>query len=500
MAKLKLEKLLVIFLIALAVLLRFWGIWRLDLFTYDQARDATYIKRIIVDHDLTLIGPQSSLAGIYLGPAYYYLMALPLWLFRLNPVGIDVVTALGGVAAVYFLFKLLKPLGFWPALMASLAYSVSPLVVELSRRAWNPNLIPLLVIISVSLLGRIFQTNKIKVLPWLALDLGIALQLHYSSALLIPPLLILFWIYRKKIVWERKYLLVAGLLFLFSFLPLIVFNWRHDWVMVRSLLTSFWQTSREAGFSPFTVIKNSIVSFFQLFDALLFCGPALCPAAIFLVYSYQFGLIKMRSELVKISFIFLTLGIVLSRLYPGKLFFFYYVFLFPFPFIIYAYLIKNLTQFKKIRPLLICLYLLLIINSVYRTAMVVFSEPVRTKEDFLSAAGIISQDVVKGQNFNLAAVYNSPGSWQNYYEQGLVRSGIRWDHNAVDYGYFVELAGKRPMSWDNFSQAEILYLIAETEVKEPLNVGFWEISQFSPLRVLSQWQMGNGTVIYKLAK
>ena len=143
------EIIILLILILIAAVLRFYNITKLEFFTYDQARDAIYVKRIIVDHRLRLLGTQTSMPGMFLPPFYYYTVAPILWLSRLNPIGIDIYSAFIGVLTVPLIFfvsnKIFgKPAGIFSALLVS----VSPLMVELTRRAWNPNTLPFFILIS----------------------------------------------------------------------------------------------------------------------------------------------------------------------------------------------------------------------------------------------------------------------------------------------------------------------------------------------------------------
>src|SRR3989338_6846681 len=57
------------------------------LFLIDQGRDMMAVKSIIFDHHLTLIGPYTSLQGVFQGPLYYYLLSIPTFLTNGNPWG-----------------------------------------------------------------------------------------------------------------------------------------------------------------------------------------------------------------------------------------------------------------------------------------------------------------------------------------------------------------------------------------------------------------------------
>src|SRR3989344_4140977 len=57
------------------------------LFLLDSGRDMMEVKKIVFDHKLTLIGPYTSLGGVFQGPLFYYLLAIPTALFEGNPWG-----------------------------------------------------------------------------------------------------------------------------------------------------------------------------------------------------------------------------------------------------------------------------------------------------------------------------------------------------------------------------------------------------------------------------
>src|SRR5574342_792592 len=57
------------------------------LFLLDQGRDMMAVKSIVFEHHLTLIGPYTSLGGVFQGPFYYYLLSVPAFLTSGDPLG-----------------------------------------------------------------------------------------------------------------------------------------------------------------------------------------------------------------------------------------------------------------------------------------------------------------------------------------------------------------------------------------------------------------------------
>src|SRR3989344_8367888 len=98
--KLKDQKQLFILLVGVLLLSAFLRFYRLDeymTFLGDEGRDAIIIKEMLVNKNLPLIGPPTSVGNIYLGPLYYYMMAAPMAIFYLNPVAAAGMNALIGV-------------------------------------------------------------------------------------------------------------------------------------------------------------------------------------------------------------------------------------------------------------------------------------------------------------------------------------------------------------------------------------------------------------------
>ena len=141
----KLEFLSLLFLVLIASILRLWNIEGHMTFLGDEGRDALVLLNIFQEGRLTLLGPSASVGGFFLGPAYYYLVIPGFLLFGMSPVGMAFEVAVLGFATVIILYLLIKKyLGFLPAILATLLYSVSPVVVMFSRSSWNPNILPFL--------------------------------------------------------------------------------------------------------------------------------------------------------------------------------------------------------------------------------------------------------------------------------------------------------------------------------------------------------------------
>lgn len=528
----KFEIIVLAVIISIAVFLRFYKINELHFFTYDQARDDLIVKRILVDHKWTLLGPQSSMRGVYLPPYYYYTLVPILWLSRLNPIGVDIYTALIGVLTVILVWYFCKEVfGQIPALMTSALYATSPLIVELSHRAWNPNTQPFFILLSLFFWYRLWTTKKEKYLLFSSLAFGYAVNLHYGALCLLPIWLFAFFWFLINSKRKRLVLISALILFLFG-APLILFDLRHQFMLSKNIYQYFFAGQRMS-LSPREFFEPMVVSIFELFVALLsgtflkaaqipfeFWGKAksvlsFAPVSIIahkpLLVQFQWwgigllgiiivtilwfllrGKSKKKGEDQGIRiFLYLLIGSVfisalVSRFYIGKFYFFYYIFIYSLPFLFLGFVFWFFWQRQRLRILVILVFLGMFIFNL-RHALV-FEVPERTIKEIKQAAQVIADDVDPEKSFNIAANYRSPD---------------RWDHNAVDYRYFVEAYyGKRALDWqpEDYKRAEILYVVAEGKIPDPVNAQIMEIYTFEPKEILKTWELPKGVVIYKLGK
>ena len=120
--------------------------------------------------------------------------------------------------------------------------------------------------------------------------------------------------------------------------------------------------------------------------------------------------------------------------------------------------------------------------------VLVFEKPERVIDDIQRISRFIAEDIDDTKTFNLMSNYRNPD---------------RWDHNAVDYRYFIEaFYGKRGLDWqpEDYKKAEILYVIAEGGLPDPINTQIMEIYEFEPKEILDTWKLEDDVVIYKLGK
>jgi len=520
------EEILLTIFILIAGILRFYHITRLEFFTYDQARDALFVKRMIVDHEFRLLGTQTSLPGMYLPPFYYYTIAIVLWLGRLNPVAIDIYSALIGVLSVPLVFSVSNKIFGKPAgIFSAGLFAVSPLVVELTRRAWNPNTLPFFILVTFYFVYQYFKEGKLRDF-FLAFGFyGYCLSLHFGAWTLLPLFAFIWFdgVIKKKLSWLGG---LGGIGILFFFVsPLLLFELKHNFFLSSQAKMFFFDGGHLGVKSGTNIVESFLVSLISLFTILIsgrifvgyqapleFSGkfkdiflpatPVSVVAQKPFSISFQwwglmilgliiyFSLKKFSDHKLSLILIWVWIlwGIFVSRLYSGGFFFFYYLYLFPAPILLFSFLFKNIVSDKRvfIKAIGWLSFSYIVIFHLVNTT--VFANNWRNIGLLKEAAKVIAENSNDGEAFNIATIQ---------------RDVDRWDRNSVDYRYFTEsYYHKRALDWypQEYAKADSLFVVDEAGGDSVLRSNIMEIQQFGPKEILGQWEIEKGIVIYKLGK
>ena len=159
-----------------------------------------------------MIGPVTGLAGIFLGPFYYYLIA-PFYLMSGgNPVLPAVFLAILSTIAIYVVYVLGKEFedrttGLVAAVIAGFSYYI----VLAGRWLSNPTSI---LLSSVLLLLSMWKIVKGESKRWwiaIALLIGISLHFEAASAVFYLPMILVFALWQRKNFPNIKILLISAI-------------------------------------------------------------------------------------------------------------------------------------------------------------------------------------------------------------------------------------------------------------------------------------------------
>ena len=475
----KLEIGFLVIILSLAAFLRLYRIEDFMVFLGDEGRDALVVKRIIVDHKWTLLGPTASVGGMFLGPVYYYFMIPFLWAFRLEPVGPAIMVALFGIATVFLVYKFAYDL-FGPisALLVSLLYSVSPLAIIYSRSSWNPNILPFFSLLTIYFLKRAFADKRF----FFAVGacLGIALQLHYLASFLFFIIFSAIFLFEKRTI--SHWLLVISRLFLgflLTFSPFILFELRHRFPNTKSL----WQfifAGKEVSFKLKRFLPIVLDVFFRLFKTVV-CGDNIylaIPLLFFVLLGVYLSLKHNKFSKEKaVLILWVVLGCLLFGFYQKPIYDYYLGFLYPASFLLLGFVVENLAKNKIFFPAFLGLALAIFsLNLKNSPAFRIANKQVEnTKENVR-----VLLEQTEGKSFNFALIANGNS-----------------DHA---YRYFMEIWGRQPveLTHDPESITEQLMVICEAKDCQPLGHPLWQIAGFGRAEIAGEWETDDGKKIFKL--
>lgn len=476
----KMEIIVLVAVILLAIFFRFWQVKDYVVFLGDEGRDMLIMRHIFTDKNLPFLGPTASVGGFYLGPIYYWMAAPFLWFWSFDPVGPAYLVAVLGVATVYLLYRLLsQTVGFWPAILASLLYSTVPLVVRYSRSSWNPNPLPFFSLLLIYFLYLGISRQRLSYLLLAGASFGVAVQLHYLATILaaLAAVIVIVNCNLKKIpaIW-----FLATLGFLITFSPFLFFEIRHNFPNFKTIW-EFVTRGTTVGYKTIDFIwLISNIGNILLEELTKLKGTIITQLAFWiLALGGLFGLIKHWKDDKKLIFsigiIWFLGGLAGLRFYTGQVFDYYFGFIFPAPFLL-AGLVFSLSWSRFVPKLFVLVVTLaalvfFIKNSFFRFPPNRLLDQTARVADF-----IIEQSQEKPFNFALISDNNS-------------------DHA---YRYFLEIKDHQPIELETLV-TEQLIVVCESGQCAPLGHPIWEIAGFGRAEIVGEWTLPDiGIKVFRL--
>lgn len=218
------NKILILFflLLALSIFLRFYQLSERSHFGWDEVNNAWAANSIIVNHEFPLIGFQAKgNSGIYIGPYYYYLIAIIYYLTNLNPIASGIMAGLTSIFTFLTLFYISRKLfSANVALVAVFLNTVSLSAINFDRTQGPVNFIPSIALIIFLSLYKIITGNS-KFILLLAFAFGFLLHIHVT-AIYFPIIILLCLPFFPRTKEMLKYVCLSIPIFLFFLFPSII--------------------------------------------------------------------------------------------------------------------------------------------------------------------------------------------------------------------------------------------------------------------------------------
>ncbi|HEY4222232.1 MAG TPA: glycosyltransferase family 39 protein, partial [Myxococcota bacterium] len=211
----------VVFLIALALRLALLHTAR---FGGDEALFFGIGLDIVDGKHLPLLGTQiTDGQGRLPGPAFLYLMALPLLIARAPEAQYAFTEVLGAVTVGVFWHAMRRPFGEVGAAFAALLLALSPWSALYADRTWNPNVLPLFVALGLLAALRVREDPRSRWLCALVPLCAVMPQLHMSAPVAWAGLVVVAWpaLARRRDI-PRRHIALALALAAALYVPLAI--------------------------------------------------------------------------------------------------------------------------------------------------------------------------------------------------------------------------------------------------------------------------------------
>lgn len=287
-------------------------------FTMDQARDMLDIREIVVGKHFSLIGPTTSINGVFLGPFYYYFNVLPFIISGGDPAALVYWNILFYSLAAIAIFSFNNKNNKTFALFSSTIFLMAPALFYSSRYFWSAN--PMPYVTTFYFLSLIyFITKRDKKSSFLAgLVSGLSMQFEAAFGILFFPFLIVYSLIRKAPI---KKLLFSFLGFFVTLFPQAFFEIRHNFVMTRTFIHEVSGESQILGEKlKFFETQISHIKSFLDYGNEIFTVPAqvtlllLILATVFLIFRFK-SLSKLNKEYFLSSAIFIVFAFIFYSWY-----------------------------------------------------------------------------------------------------------------------------------------------------------------------------------------
>lgn len=472
---------LLVILLGLASFLRLYRINDLLGFWFDQGRDALVIWDFIHNGKFFLIGPTTGLAGIFRGPWYYWLITPFYWIGRGDPVYPSVFlifTTIVALTVIYYLGYKIR--GKVTGLLAVTIAGFSFYIIDASR--WLSNPTPMM-LLSLVMIAGMFNVMEGKKWGWPVISFCFGLSLFNfgsSGELFYFPAILIFVIWQRKNWPDLKGLLLSIFLFVITFLPLVIFDFKHEGILRANIYQSF--LSEKSFVLPTKkFLAERTVLYYDVFTKKIFDARGLREEIIlgligaWFLISIQKYLKNKNISLLILIFISPIVGLYFYQgnnavLYDYYLTGYYLIFI-----LLFAVVLGDMWRFK-LGKIFVLYFVYLFVSSNLSILL-----PRLTDQ----STNIETVTVLRNQKSAIDWVYSSAGN-QNFNVDEYVPPVIPY---AYDY-LFKWLGTTKYNRLPSETQVKLLYTLYEVDLAHPERLNAWLDRQNGIGKVQSEQRFG----------
>ncbi|MBU1199945.1 hypothetical protein KJ953_00245 [Patescibacteria group bacterium] len=352
-------------------------------FTSDQARDMLDIRHMVVSKIPKIVGPTTSINGVFLGPFWYYFNLPAFIIGHGNPATLVYWNIFCYQLTGFLIWLYFKKKNQTLAVVTSILFLLMPTGFSVTRYVWNANPMPMFTALFLLLVfDIIYKPSKIKKIS-LGIISGLFLQVEAAFAIIFLPFSLILLSKQKHKLNNIKHFLFG---FLPTLIPQVIFELRHNFIMTKTFFNEFTGSSDMLGnnLSLITKITDRFLNFKNQLSGTLYLGTNLVLllfvlAILFFIYQSKTNLKntnKQANQLFLISFYFLITSALFYLIFPNKLKH-WYLFGLSTPFVfIFASLFAQISKLKNKLPaiLLIVLFSISLVNLIQQHTQIIKNE------------------------------------------------------------------------------------------------------------------------------
>jgi hypothetical protein len=297
-------------------------------FTFDQARDALWVKNQIDFRQLSLIGPVGSLNGVFFGPLWLWLLIIPALLSGGDPTILTLFNAIFTYATLLFAAFLIRKHDKYTAYFFLLLGFISLSISNISATAFSQHLLFLFTFIYIYSLSSLQELSQPKYAYIAAFSASLMFHAEPPVFLFSLPswLILVYLAHRKHPFISFKMLIFSGIFFVLPFLPSLLFDLKHNFLQFKSILAYLHGKNNSLGdILPFGQrIGDRFFKFFTIFQNATINNSLFAFIILLLVLFFvRHHLNKFIQIIWKVSSVYILTLLVILIIFPPELKLFY---------------------------------------------------------------------------------------------------------------------------------------------------------------------------------
>ncbi len=223
-------------ILVVGLVLRSYKALQLFQYSHDQDLLGWFVRDVVVNQHLRLVGQETSSHGVFIGPFFYYLTIPFYFLTKMDPAGTLLLSIIFGGAAIGSVYFVLKEIvSRRVGLIGALVYALSVLIVFTDREVDPTMPVMLWTIWYLFALARILKGQKYGYLI-VGLLVGLIWSLNLQFIILLPLILVAQILSKKRINFKE---LVVGVgIAVVLNIPFMAFEARHGFQQTKAIFAS----------------------------------------------------------------------------------------------------------------------------------------------------------------------------------------------------------------------------------------------------------------------